>query len=251
MIGVLVRRSAKREGGFSFIELLIAMTITLLLAGAIAGVARPARAVFDRVPAELELHQRGRIAIEALSQAVRAALRIPGAAGVVTELTVIVPAGTGRGTLLVDQPGPGGAITLGTEHCPNIEDLCGFMAGATAMIEDGDSYEVFSIAATSVTTRVVTPARALSQAYPSESTVVEVDQLTFELDEQSDGSYSLIRETAAGAVQPIVDAIGDLSFDVSPQLVDVWISVEPPAGSLRPLLSGRTFRTAIKLRNAP
>ena len=252
MSAQVTRRLAKREGGFSLIELLIAMAITLLLSAALAGGARPARAAFDAVPAELELQQRGRTAIDALSQALRASLRIPDAAGVVTELTAIVPAdGAARGVLLIDQPGPGGAITLGTEHCPNITDVCGFTPGATVMIEDGQSYEVFSIAATDVAARRVTPAMALSQWYPSDSTVVEVEQLTFRLVEQPDGSYSLIRETAAGAVQPIVDSIGGLSFDVTPRHVDVWISVEPSAASPQPLANGRAFRTSITLRNAP
>ena len=53
--------------GFSLIELLIALAIVTLLAGALAGVAEPARAVFDRVPAELDLQQRGRIAIDVIS----------------------------------------------------------------------------------------------------------------------------------------------------------------------------------------
>lgn len=236
--------------GFSLIELLVAMMITLLLAGALAGVAQPARAAFERVPAELELQQRGRAAIDALSQALRASLRIDDAAGIGTELTVIVPAGTARGVLFVDQPGPGGAITLGTEHCPNIKDLCGFTSGTIAMIEDGESYEVFPIAATSATARLLTPARALTQWYPSGSTVVEIDRLTFQLAGQPDGSYSLVRETGAGAIQPIADFIGDLSFEVTPQHVDVWIRVEPSGEFRRPLLSGRTFRTSIKLRNA-
>ena len=236
--------------GFSFIELLIAMAITLLLAGAVAGVAQPARAAFARVPAELEMQQRGRIAIDTLSQALRASLRIPDAAGIVTELTVIVAAGSGRGVLSVDQPGPGGPLTLGTEHCPNIKDLCGFTSGATAMIEDGDSYEVFSIAATSASTRRITSSRALARSYSSGSTVAEVDQLTFQLVEQPDGSYSLIRETAAGAIQPVADSVGNLFFDVTPRSVDVWIDVKPSAESLHPLLIGRTFHTSIKLRNA-
>jgi hypothetical protein len=59
------------EQRFTLIELLIAMTITLLIAGAVASVAPPSRKAFDRVPAELDLRQRGRTAIDALSQALR------------------------------------------------------------------------------------------------------------------------------------------------------------------------------------
>ena len=153
MTAWVTRHPAKREAGFSLIELLIAMAITLLLSAALAGVARPARTAFDLVPAELELQQRGRTAIDALSQALRASLRIPDAAGVVTELTTIVPAGAARGVLLIDQPGLGAAITLGTEHCPNIKELCGFTPGAIVMIEDGASYEVFTVAAIDIAAR--------------------------------------------------------------------------------------------------
>src|SRR5689334_13988891 len=83
--------SAKREGGFTLIELLIAMTITMLIAGALAGVVQPARAAFDRVPAELELQQRGRTAIDVLSQALRASVSRLEGAGILEELTVAIP----------------------------------------------------------------------------------------------------------------------------------------------------------------
>ena len=68
---MIIRACVRRATGSRVIELLIAMTITLLIAGAVANVAPPARAAFDRVPAELDLHQRGRTAIDALSQALR------------------------------------------------------------------------------------------------------------------------------------------------------------------------------------
>lgn len=237
--------------GFTLVELLVAMTITLLIAAALAGIAQPARAAFDRVPAELELQQRGRTAIDALSQALRASLRVAAGPGVFNELTVIVPvADAAQGALSVDQTAPGAAITLGTQHCPNIKDVCGFTPGAAAMIADARSYDVFTIAATSVGTRRLTPSRALTHSYVNGSTIVEVEQFTFELAEQADGSYSLIRRTAAGAIQPIVDFAGDLSFDVTPGRVDVSISLEPPTETLRTMMTGRSFRASIKLRNA-
>ena len=54
----------RRVRGFTLVELLIAMAITILIAGAIAGVAPQARAAFERVPADLEMQQRGRTAID-------------------------------------------------------------------------------------------------------------------------------------------------------------------------------------------
>ncbi len=269
--------------GFTVIELLIAMTITLLIAGALASVAQPARAAFDRVPAELELQQRARTAIDALSQALRssgknvaaterlgllsdivptASVSGPDESGPFTELTVIVP-GTdaAQGILFTDQPGPGAPITLATAHCPGVTDVCGFTTGRSAMIADGaGNYDVFTIAATNPGARLVTPARALSRWYPAGSVVIEADEFTFSLALQADGSHSLIRRTAAGAVQPIVDFVSGLSFQVigrdvpagffQLEQVDVSIDVEPPSELLRRLMTDRAFRTSIRLRNA-
>jgi Tfp pilus assembly protein PilW len=262
----------KKGSGFTVIELLIAMTITLLLAGALAGVARPARAAFERVPAELELHQRGRTAIDVLSQALRASgtdvaatqglgplsdllptasVSSPDESGAFTELTVILPVtDAAQGVLSEDQAGPGAAMTLATTHCPDVKDVCGFTSGRTAVIADGSGHhDVFSIAATSAGARRLTPEEALSHSYPAGSVVVEVEQFTFSLASQEDGTDSLIRTTAAGAVQPIVDFVNGLWFDLSGGQMDVTVSVQAPTESLRGLISDRVFRSSIRLRN--
>ena len=148
-------RSSGQESGFTVVELLIAMTITLLVAGAIAGVTQPARDAFDRVPAELDLQQRGRIAIEVMSQALRSAGRnvaaaerlgllsdlVPAASvfdpdesGRFTSLEVIVPAtDAAQGVLAADQSGAAAAITLAVAPCPDVDDVCGFTPGSTAL----------------------------------------------------------------------------------------------------------------------
>ena len=249
-------------GGFTLIELLVAMTITLLLAGALAGVAQPARAAFERVPAELELQQRGRAAIDALSQALRASVSLRGEPGTFNELSVVLPIpAAARGLLSIDQPDPGAPMTFEVEQCPNVKDVCGFTPGLTALIIDGDGrHDVFAIGSVDAGTRSITPESALQHSYPTGSGVFEVDQFTFRLDEQPDGSYSLIRETAAGAIQPIVDGISELAFEVigreieagvvHPERVDVFMIVEALTESLRSVMSARVFRTSIELRNA-
>jgi prepilin-type N-terminal cleavage/methylation domain-containing protein len=236
--------------GFSLTELLVAMTITLLLAGALAGIIRPARDAFDRVPAEIAVQQRGRIAIDSIAQAVRSAARFAGAvavsepdeSGVSTELTAIVPLANGaQGIVDLDQAGPASPITLAVAQCPNVKDVCGFTAGATAVIADAAGmFDVFTIASTDAGARRLTPSGALSQAYATGSVIVEVDQFTFSLADQTDGSYSLIRTTAAGAVQPIVDVVDGLSFE----LVDDQVVVSLEIG-------GRMFTASINARNAP
>jgi prepilin-type N-terminal cleavage/methylation domain-containing protein len=274
---------ARSRNGFSLIELLIAMTITVLIAGVLASVAPPAREAFDRVPAELDLQQRGRTAIDALSQALRssgknvaatellgslsgllptASVSEPDESGAFTELTVIVPVrDAAQGVLSADQAVPGASFFLATTHCPNVKDVCGFTPGSTAVIADGAGhYDVFSIASTDAVARRVSPTHALSRWYPEGSVIVEADQFTFSLALQADGSYSLIRRTAAGAIQPIVDFVTGLSFGVigrdalagffQLEQVDIAIGLEPPTDALRRLMTDRVFRTSIRLRNA-
>ena len=259
--------------GFTIIELLIAMTITLLIAGAIAGVTPSARAAFERVPADLDLQQRGRAAIDVLSHTLRSAGRNVAAtesigtlgellpavsvsgedeSGAFTEITAIIPVtDAAQGILAADQSTPGGAITLATDRCPNVKDVCGFAAGSIAAIADGAGlFDVFQVSSTNAGARRLTPAIALSRSYPAGSVLVEVDRFTFNLAEQPDGSYSLVRTTAAGAVQPLVDFVNGLSFEVIGGTVDVWLSVEASSEALRRVVPDRVFRASITLRNA-
>ena len=80
--------------------------------------------------------------------------------------------------------------------------------------------------------------------------MIEVDQHTFRLAEQADGSYSLVRETAAGAIQPIVDTSARLSFEVLGDEVGVCgLTVRAaPTEPLRRAMTDRVFRTSIDRR---
>lgn len=240
--------------GFTVVELLVAMTITLAVAAVIVAAAQPARDAFDRVPAELDLQQRGRTALEGLTQAVRAADIVsfadPDGAGSFASMTTIVPvASAAQGVLDVDQTTPGGPITLAVAPCPNVKDVCGFTNGAAAVITQGGTFDVFIVSATDAGARRLSPDRALSRAYPRGSAVLEIEASTFRLDEQTDGTYSLIRETAAGAVQPVVDFLADLVFSVQVQQVDVAFTVHAPSEALRRVVPDRAFRASIQRRN--
>jgi type II secretory pathway pseudopilin PulG len=277
-------RCSGQARGFTVIEVLLAICLTLLIAGALANVVPAARAAFDRVPADLDLQQRGRTAIDVLSHALRAAgqdvaataglgllsdllptvaagdPQTPG--GAFKSVTVIAPVtNPAQGVLSADQPGTAAVITLGTAHCPSIQDVCGFLPGVSAVIADGNGgYDVFIVASTAVGPRTLSPDRVLSRAYPAGAVVVEVAADTFRLAAQTDGSSSLVRETAAGAVQPIVDFVEDLTFDVAGdqmpagflrlRQIDVSIRVQPQTESMRRAVGARVFRSSIRLRNA-
>jgi hypothetical protein len=238
------RPGAPGEEGFTILEFIIASTVVLLVAGALAATAQPARRAFDRVPAELDLQQRGRTAIDAIAQQVRASLA---ASSDVESLTVAVPmVHAGQGVVDAEQVSAASSLVLSTVACPNIKDVCGFTAGSLAIVMDATGRDQFSVAAVSSGTRSVTPGQALSHSYPAGAEVVAVDQYTFALEEQADGSYTLIRRTAAGAVQPIVDFVSDLSFTLTSRQIDVSIRVHPAVRSQTP---ARGFAAAVALRN--
>jgi prepilin-type N-terminal cleavage/methylation domain-containing protein len=242
--------------GFTLIEMLVAVAITLLIGGAIAGAVPPARAAFDRVPAELEMQQRGRAAVALLSEELRAAARValarPEGSGNFSELTVVVPAVNGsQGVLLVDQAAPGAAMTLAVAPCPSLADVCGFVAGAAAMIANPDgAFDVFIVSSANPATRQLTPDRMLSRAYAAGSTLTEVEEHTYGLDAQADGSYSLARVTAAGAVQPVIDFVSRVAFGLEGNRARVEVTIHAPTALLRQAVAARTFKTSIAVRNA-
>jgi Tfp pilus assembly protein PilW len=235
--------------GFTLVELLVALGIVMAIGGALAQVVQPARAAFDRVPAELELDQRGWAAIDALSHAVRSAVRYALSTG--PSLTVMVAVVNGaQGILEVDLPSPDAPLTMATTPCPNIKEVCGFTPGTTALVADASGqYEIFTVASTAPGARALTPDRVLARAYPAGSVVTEIEQYSFSVASQSDGTLSLIRHTAAGATQPMVDFIRSLSFSASDQQIDIAVTVQAPTTSMRRVIADRLFTTSIRLRN--
>lgn len=286
--------------GFSLVELLVALTVCAVLSAAIGGVAPQARAAFDAVPAALDLQQRSRTGVDALAAAIRSAapggmvpavIPISPLAGsnetAFEALYVVAPVpNASRGVLDRDQPGTHGVLTLATgPGCPAVRDVCGFTPGAVAVIADGSGrFDVFTVASTSMPRGQITASLAFRSAYRAGSRVVEVDAHYFRLDDQDDGSRSLVRETAGGATQPIVDHVSAIAIELSsgdpPVLLsagdladgpflgggpeglydadlldvrslDLWISVETPAVVLRgPTMPRmRTLHGTFALRN--
>lgn len=230
--------------GFTLVELLVAMTIILLIASALMQAVPAAREAFSRIPAELDTQQRARMAIHAITQAVRASIApIDGDANT---LTVIVGAAGGGQAIVAGHSGTTAPIVLSASGCPALKDLCGFTAGALAVVGDGaGAFDLFSVAGLSVAARTLVPDHALSQMYPPGTAVAAADEYTFELARQADGSESLVRVTAAGAVQPIVDFVSDLAFVFDDAALQVAIRVHPESGQSVP---SRVYRAAVKAR---
>lgn len=250
--------------GFSLVELLVVLVICSILSAAIGAMVPPSRAAFEQTPAALELQQRGRTAIDAIAQAVRSA----GIIDVVPPIVLSAPDAPGgrftrllaiartphaaEGTLDADQLGSSGALMLSATSCPAVPDVCGFTRGASVVIADGAGrYDLFTVTATSRGLNSVSGSVGFGQPYPAGSRVVEVDAYAFRLDAQPDGSKTLVRETAAGAIQPVVDHVSDLLFHESAGQLEVSLTLHaaPSAEHLR--VRDRAFRAAVFPRNLP
>jgi prepilin-type N-terminal cleavage/methylation domain-containing protein len=237
------------RSGFSLLEVLIAMAITALLAAGIAAVVPSLQAYFERTPATIDLHQRGRTAIDAIAQAIRSADRVL-LLDAERLMTIVPRINAAHGVLRQDQSSAGAALLLSDLRCPLVPDVCGFRSGTSALIADGHGrFDLFIVGAVNLDARSISARRRFDQAYAADADVVEVDACTFRLDPQPDGSQALVRETSAGAVQPLVDRVTGLRFEeaLGNRGIDVTITLQPH-GSSAP---GITRRIAIVVRNQP
>ena len=232
----MTSRASASCRGFSLIELLVAMTICAIVSASAAIVVPPARALFESVPAELELHQRARSVVEAMTHALRAA---GGEAVVANDLgpfanvvPAVIPSGlTGNGFTALKvirtrvnaaqgildrhQSSAAGALFLAASPCPDASVLCGFTRGMTALITDGSGrFDLFAVSSIDAGAGALIADRAFVPPYAAGSIVVEADVDTFRLELQSDGAHAFVRVSAAGAVQPIVDRVNDLVFEL-------------------------------------
>ncbi len=248
------------DRGFSLIELLVALAVCGVLSAVMAGMAPSARAAFEATPASLNLQQRGRTAIDAMAAAIRSAdasaasLELdafgsvlpaliplshrPGSSATEFEAMYVVTSvpNASQGVLARDQPGAHGVLTLAAgPGCPAVREVCGFTTGAVAAIADGSGrFDVFTVASTNSGRGEIAAAESFSSAYPAGAFVIEVDAQHFRLDDQGDGSRALVRETAGGATQPIVDHVAAMG-------IQLWHGAPPILLSVRDLEDGPFF----------
>ena len=87
------------------------------------------------------------------------------------------------------------------------------------VIADGAGrFDLFTVAATDRGLNSLSSSVPFAQPYPAGSRVVEVDAYTYRLDAQPDGSKTLVRETVAGAIQPVVDHVAARVVPAPPAL---------------------------------
>jgi prepilin-type N-terminal cleavage/methylation domain-containing protein len=248
--------------GFSLVELLVALAICSIISAAIGAVVPPARAAFEQTPAALELQQRGRTAIDAIRQAVRSGGSIdmvpplvlsaaaPSGEGFTRLLAIARTVHAAEGRLAFDQGGAAGDLRLSEASCPAVRDVCGFTTGSVAVIADGAGrFDLFRVAATNRGVNSLSSSVVFAGPYPAGARVVEVDAYTFRLDAQPDGSQTLIRETVAGAIQPVADHVAGVLFHAAGGHLQVSLTLHAAPSSEYRRVGDRAFRADVSLRN--
>ena len=249
-------RQRRRVGevGFTLIELLVASALVLVVMGAVAALAAPARRAFDRGLGTAELVARARTAVAAVVAEVRDA-----GTGVVVgptdvalaDVIAVVSALSESSVAILRATGPQGvlrgaadagarSITLDTaKACSEQDATCGVRPGNTAVIFDrakGESIAIAGVTSESATLHLVGP---LLSAFEPGAAVAVVDQTTFTLRDRQ-----LVRVTAGGAEQPVADRIGAFSVAVGGNRLDLFLTIEP----LDSLNTRLELRTSVGLR---
>jgi prepilin-type N-terminal cleavage/methylation domain-containing protein len=235
--------------GFSLIELLVAMAITLVVTAATLALVGPAHDAFQVQPETADLQQRSRVGIDALQRDLLMAGAGMYAAGIVGPLHhMLAPVmpyrafGSGsdaaRGTFfrsdaisLLFVPSTASQTTLsapmlpgalditlesGAATCPSatVAQICGFTAGDQLLVFERDgTWDVFTVeqvgAEASLTLRGLPPLRG----FPVAANVAEVRAVTYSLKaDPTSGVFQLVRADGFDPAQPLLDHVVKLEF---------------------------------------
>lgn len=231
------------DRGFTLIELLVSCLLLLLVTAAVASMALPARAAFDRTLHATESSSGARGALERIVSEVReaggsgalggvhladvvpvlfshAAFDVPAVSSPGQALTLIT-SDVGQGVLRTDVAA--GAATLPLDpvvRCPRVGVACGFAPGGRGVVFDTARAAPFTVAAVAAGPFVHT-VQGLPVAFPAGSMVVAIAPVTYGVRSNPNGSMRLVRRSAGGAEQPMLSNV--VHFEVV-----MYGSAEPP-----------------------
>jgi prepilin-type N-terminal cleavage/methylation domain-containing protein len=239
--------------GFTLIELLVATAILLVVAGTVSGLVSPVRATFDRTLGAGEAEARARTGITTITAdledarsgsaiaavgTVFADLVPPVALGASTLTITRIPAGAAQGVLATAiSDADTVAMLSATAPCFTQDSVCGFRAGDTLAIFDAGAAAIVIVASINPATRTLAFASRVSRAFAAGATLVAIERLTYLLRSAADGSTRLVRISAGGAEQPLVDHV--VRFEVAPWItlpargIDVTLRVAAASPALR------------------
>lgn len=244
--------------GFSLVELMVAMVVTLLVLAAALTVAMPAAAGFHALPEHADVQQRTRTLVETLRADVGSAIGGPVVGGLsqTQAWPAVLPCGWGRdpvsgapspcarpgvlSVVLADRPlqsvttvsvtGSAAAVAVSRPHgCAAGLPACQFAAGDRGLIADGhgsaDALDVQTVSADGEW--LAFDPGSLSGPYPANSVVAAASVRTYYIaDEPSSGGRQLRRIEGRQDV-PVLDHLA--AFDV-----EFFGEAAPPAVTVLP-----------------
>jgi hypothetical protein len=249
------KRFARRrgEGGFSLVELLVAAAIVVAIAGAAAALTSPVRRAFDRGLAAADTTARARTAVSVIVSAARAAgsglvlgpvdasLTDAVPAVAVSPATVAVTRAAGPQGLLRDAVAAG-ALSLQLDRsgpCTGQDDTCGIRARDNVVIADGLQAATASIASVSGESGVLYLSSPLVHAFAAGAVIAVFERTTFVL-----RGDRLLRLTAGGAEQPLLDHVAAFTAAIGGNRLDVLLRLESPLAAT----AGLELRASVGLR---
>ena len=221
------------QRGSSVVELLVAAAVCMMVCGAILGLLHDALAATPVLEETTDLHQRHRVAADALAADVRAAAAGTPAGWLWPYLAAVEPRG------MLDPPGSasdrvltlryttaGGAraslaqplnpglttVALSAAGCPSGTIACGFTAGTRGVLLDAGGFAAFvTIQAIGPGTLVVIddhPGGRLVP-FPSGATIVEATEVTYTFD----AAARQLRRAEGGGDFVLADNVIDARFE--------------------------------------
>ena len=234
--------------GFTLVELLVAMAITVIVAAATLSFVRPAHDAFQVQPETADLHQRARVGLDALHRDLLMAGAGMYAAGATGPLhhalapvmpyrafgsdsdaarasyfnasaisLLFVPSTASQTTL--SAPMPAGVLDVSLDSpatCPaaTATQVCGLAAGDQVLVFAGaGEWEVFGVdriaAGTAITLKGAPPMREFAAG----ANVTEARAVTYALKADSaSGAFQLVRANGFDPAQPLLDHVVKLVF---------------------------------------
>lgn len=231
----------RADAGFSLIEMLLALVLTLVVTTAALALVLPVQGVFEAQPEAMDMQQRLRVAADALSRDLTmagAGTYMDAGAGSLTgvfapviprkvgwtaadpatlaradAITITyVPTTFAQTTTSAVFPQAAGLMINTAPNCPWGKAFCGFQSGMTAVVFDKTAhFDVFTISSLQAGSAQVQPhSPTMTYTYPAGAPVSQVESHSYYFDaanrqlRQSDGYQSDV---------PVADNVVALSFD--------------------------------------
>lgn len=219
-----------RARGYTLVELLIAMAVMLVMTGAVMGLLNNALARTPVLEEAADLHQRVRVAVEALAADLRAAgggspagplgttlapaePRGPGDPPLTARADAVtlryVPAYAARGRLAEALTPASASVALESSICPQNTVACGFTAGMRALVFNAAGARSILIVESIAAGVLTIGGGPRTVTYEAGTEVVEAVEVSYVLDQRS----GELRRSEGGGSFAVADRVEALAVE--------------------------------------